>query len=343
MPDINVNISDQTQIISQDGFGLCLIVCTTKAQNYKEYDISADLASVVADFATNTEVYKMVNALASQNPRPTKVAIFGIDLSASVQKADDLTAALNTLITTNNDWYRIALEDETETLIAAVSTWSETNLKMFYTKFANTTFATDFTAKNRTVLGYKENTDKLDTAMMGYAATRIPGSFTFKFKNLINIDADPITPTELADIKAKNMNCYFSKFAVQGLGTAQLDNGVVASGKFIDQIESRDWVQFRIEQEIAKLLMSAEKVPYNNDGIQQVVTCVTTALNDAFKNQIIDSKEDKTPAFTVSYKTVNQISTIDKQARKLTGITFNYVELGSVQEVTVSGAVVLSL
>jgi len=343
MADITVNISDQTQVISQEGFGLCLVVCTTKAQTYKEYDISVDLTSVIADFAETTAVYKMVNEFAAQSSRPETIAIFGIDLTESVTKADDLTAALNTLIVTNNNWYRLALEDETETLITAVSEWAETNLKMFYTQFANTTFTTDFASKNRTVLCYKENTDRLDAAMLGYAASRIPGSFTFKFKNLNAITADAITPTELTNIKAKNMNSYFSKFAVIGLGTSQLDGGVVASGKFIDQIESRDWVQFRIEQEIAKLLMSSDKVPYSNDGIQQVVTCVTTALDDAFDNSIIDSKEDKTPDFTVNYKTISQISASAKAARKLTGITFKYVELGAIHEVIVSGAVVLSL
>lgn len=343
MPDINVIISDQTQVISQAGFGLCLLACTNKVQAYKEYDISSDLSSVAADFISSTTVYKMVEDFAAQNPRPEKISIFGIDLTSSVTKANDLTTALDTLITTNNDWYRIELDDETETLITAVSTWAETNLKMFYTQFANTTFTTDFTTKNRTILGYKENSDRLDMAMAGYAASRIPGSFTFKFKNLNGIAADAITPTELTNIREKNMNAYFSKFAVVGLGTSQLDGGVVASGKFIDQIESRDWVKFRIEQEIAKLLMTNEKVPYNNDGIQQVVTCVTTALDDAFDNEIIDSKEDKTAAYKVSYKTIDQISTADKSARKLTGITFSYIELGAVHEVTVTGAVVLSL
>lgn len=343
LPDINVNISDNTQIVSQAGFGLCLVVCTTKAQPYKEYDISEDLTAVEADFASNTPVYEMINTFAAQNPRPTKVAIFGVSLGASETKATDLTTALNTLITTNNDWYRMLLDDTTEALIAAVSAWTETNSKMFYSEFANTTFTTDLTTKARTVLGYKENADRLDCAMAGYAASRIPGSFTFKFKPFNGITADAITPAELTTIKSKNMNSYFTKFAVIGLGTAQLDGGVVTNGKFIDQIESRDWVQYRIEQEIAKLLMSSEKIPYNNDGIQQVVMAVMTALNDAFDNQIIDTKADKTPAFVVNYNTVDKISAADKTARKLTGITFSYVELGSVHEVTVNGAVVLQL
>lgn len=343
MADINVIISDQTQVTSQEGFGKLLVVCTTTAHSYEEYDISEDLASVQVDFATDTEVYKIVNTFASQEPRPQKVAIFGTDISASQDKAADLTTALNTLITQYPNWYRIILDDKTETLIAAVATWSETNNKRFYTQFDNTTFTTDFTSKKRTALGYKKNTDRLDAAMVGYAATRIPGSFTFKFKNLKNITADAILPADLATIRSKNMNAYVNKFEVIGLGTAQLDSGVTASGDYIDHIESMDWVKFQIESEIAKLLMATEKVPYTDAGIQQVVSAITTALQSAFNNGIIGTNEDNTPAFSITYKTVREIPSTDRQNRKLTGIKFNYVEAGAIEEVTVNGAVVLEL
>lgn len=343
MSDITVTISDATQVVNQAGFGLCLIVSTTATHAYEEYDISEDLTSLVEDFVSNTEVYKIAETFALQDPRPLQVAVFGVDLSSSLQKAADLTAALNTLITTNNNWYRVILEDKTEALITAMSTWAESNSKMFYTQFGNTTFTTDFTVKTRTVLGYKENTDRLDVAMAGYAATRIPGSFTFKLKNLNGITADAITPAELETIHAKNMNAYMKKFEQQGLGSAQLDAGLVASGKHIDQIESRDWVKFRIQQEIAKLLTTSEKVPYNDDGIGQVVAAITVALNDAWKNGIIDNKKDKTPAFIVTYKAVADIPVADKAARKLTGVTFKYIELGAIEEVYVTGAVVLTL
>lgn len=343
MADINVIISDQTQVTSQEGFGKVLVLATGVTQEYKEYNISENLEEVLEDFAENTEVYKIVNAFASQIPRPTVVAIYGMNLSSSTDKAADVTTALNALITTENNWYRIALEDKTETVITAVSTWAEANKKMFYTQFANTTFTTDFTSKKRSVLGYKEGTERLDASMLGYAASRIPGSFTFKFKNLKNITADALSSSEIATIKNKNMNSYIKKFEVLGIGDAQLDNGVTASGDFIDHIESMDWVEFRIQYEIAKLLVTSEKVPYTNAGIQTVVVAVTTALQDAFNNGIIGTNEDNTPAFVVNYKNLNDIPQADRAARKLTGITFSYVEAGAIHEVTINGAVVLEL
>lgn len=343
MADINVIINDATQVISQEGFGKVLVVSTTKELAYKEYDITENLTSFKTDFTEETEVYKIANIFASQNPRPTKVAAFGKDLSASVDKALDLTTALNTLITEHNNWYRILLEDTTETLIGAISAWCQTNNKMFYTQFKNTDFTVDFTLKDRTVLGYKEGTDRLDAAMAGYAASRIPGSYTFKFKNLKGVTPDALSTTELETIRGKNMNSYIKKFEVLGIGDAQLDNGMTASGEFIDHIESMDWVQFRIQNEIAKLLMTNEKVPYSDAGIQMVVVAVTTALNDGFTNGVILEGADKSPQFNVSYKSLKDIPELDRKKRKLTGVTFSYVEAGAIEEATINGAVVLNL
>lgn len=343
MADITVSITEAAQLTTSTGFGLALVVDTTKDLDYKEYDISENLTAVTTDFETTTETYKIINTFASQTPRPTKIAVFAKDLTSSTTKPADLATALNTLITTNNNWYRIILEDKTEPLITAVSSWAETNNKIFYTEFANTTFTGDFTSKSRTVLGYKEGTDRLDAAMAGYAATRIPGSFTFKFKSFGNITADALTPVKITAAQGKKMNCYYKKFEVQGIGSAQLDNGVVANGKYIDQIESRDWISFKIQEEIAKVLVDSEKIPYDDNGISQIVACIETALNAAFDNKIITSKKDKTPAFSIEYKNLDQIPAADKTARKLTGITFKYIEAGAIHSVEVTGSVVVNL
>lgn len=343
MADINVIINDATQVISQEGFGKVLVVSITKELAYKEYDITENLDAIKSDFAEGTEVYKIVNTFAGQNPRPIKIAVFGKDLSASLDKPADLITALNTLITEHSNWYRIVLEDITETIIAAVSTWCEANNKMLYTQFSNTDFTTDFTLKKRSILAYKENAERLDAAMAGYAASRIPGSYTFKFKNLKGVTADALSTVKLETIRSKKLNSYIKKFEVLGIGDAQLDSGITASGEFIDHIESIDWVQFRIQNEIAKLLMTNEKIPYSDAGIQMVVVAVTTALNDAFANGIVLEGADKSPQFSIGYKALNNIPELDRKNRKLTGITFSYAEAGAIEEATISGSVVLSL
>lgn len=341
--DIQVIMSDMTQVVSQEGFGKVLIVSTTADAAYKEYDVSENLTAFNTDWSAAPEVCKIAETYVAQKPRPMKVATFGKNLSTSLDKATDLTTSLNTLIGEHNNWYRLMLEDKTETLIAAVSTWCETNDKMFYTVFDNTTFTTDFSNKKKTVLNYKSNDERLDAAMVGYAATRVPGSFTFKFKPLTNITTDSLTVNDLTTIRSKNMNAYITKFENIGLGTAQLDSGKTASGDYIDHIESMDWIKYRVQGEVGTLLMTSDKVPYTNTGIQSVVAAVTTALQQAYDNGIIGTNQDNTPAFVVNFKTLAQIPDDDRKARRLTGISFKYVEAGAIEEVTINGAVVLEL
>ncbi|AUN19972.1 hypothetical protein RSJ22_00300 (plasmid) [Clostridium botulinum] len=345
MADINVKFSDATQVVSKDGFGKVLILDTERDSDYKEYDISRSIIELQKNYDPQTEVFKIANIIASQDPRPNKVAVFGKSLKSSEDKVADLIGELNLLINEHNNWYRLLCTDLDEKTIEGLSSWCEANEKMFYTQFNTAEITVDLTEKNKTVLGFKKerNNERLDAGMIGLALTRIPGSFTFKFKNIKGLTADIIPDSELQAIKSKNMNAYYKKFDVQDLGTAQLDDGKVASGMYIDQVESRDWVKFRIENEIAKLLMTTEKISYDNLGIQMVVAAVNVALNDAAKNKIILKNDDGVPQFSVTYQTLDKIHIDDRKARRLTGIEFLYVEAGAIHEVGVTGSVVLNL
>ena len=340
--DIIVNMTDNTQVTSKEGFGKTLVFCTTKDIE-KQYDISDDLSLVQEDFPVETEMYKIINTFASQQPRPRNILVLGKDLSSSVDKGNDIITTLNDFITKTNDWYRLIVEDLDEKIISKVSEWAETNSKQFYTQLSNTEFTTDYSSKKRTVLNFKKNDDRLDAAMAGYASTRVPGSYTFKFKNLKNISADSLTPTEIKTTEEKNMNIYIRKFQVIGMGQDQLNNGIVANGDYIDHYESMDWIVFRVKQEVAKLLMTTEKVPYTDDGIQSVVLSVITALNDGVSNGIIATNAQNEPLYDVNFLTVDEIDLEDRKNRKLTGINFKYVEAGAIESVTVNGSVALQL
>ncbi|KEI18251.1 DUF3383 family protein [Clostridium haemolyticum] len=337
--DIKVDITDASKAISIAGFGLTLVIATNKDYKYKEFDISEDISEVKKDFDTETEIYKIVETLASQEPRPDTVAIFGKNLSSSMKKATDLKDALNTLIAEHNDFYRILLDDKTEELIKVVSDFAEGNEKTFYT-VVKENLKGDFSGKNRTCIQFKKDKsdERLDAATVGYATTRTAGSFTFKFKHLNNITADVLTNTELTKIRKSNMNAYVKKY-----GIAQLDDGKMASGIYIDQIESRDYIKNQIEYEIANVLMNSDKIPYTDNGIQKIVSAVKTALNRAFDKGIIAETSEGTGDFKIDYKTVDKISEQNRKARILTGITFKYVEAGAIHGTVVNGSVVMNL
>lgn len=347
MADIEVNITAKNVITTAEGWGICLYTCTSKALDYKLYDISDNLNAVESDFADTTDTYKWAEIFAAQSPRPQKLAIFGVDLSSSQSKASDLKTALDTLLKTHSDFERIAVDDITPATIKVISDWAEANGKMYYTVF--TAIPTDdYTSKQKTVLNYRTapktgTVQRIDAAEMGFAAARIPGSFTFKFKHLNNIDADVIDSDTIDSALAKSMNIYWEKFKIQGVGSAQIDAGTVANGDYIDTVESRDYVKALIATQVANLLTSNDKVPYDNTGIQQLVTCVNTGLSNAHDVGIVANKADGTPDFTVNYKTIDQMSDTDRLARKISGITFKYRELGGIHGVDIEGIATLTL
>lgn len=339
MPDINVIITDQNKGITIAGFGLPLVVSTKKDVEYKEVDITEGLDGIQKDFLVSTEAYKLCEAIAKQEPKPGKIAIFGKNLTASKEsrsKAEQLTEALSDLVANNNDFYRVLLDDTTDELIKTVSDFAEANNKMFYTLSKNV--KSDLTGNSRTVLFNKENDERIDGATVGFSSPRTPGSYTLKFKNLNEITADGLKPTQIAELRKKNINAYVKKY-----GIAQLDEAKTANGMYVDQVESRDYVKNQIETEIATLFVNSEKIPYDNLGIQSVATAVITALNRATDVGIVARDTGGKALFEVTYKTLNQIPKADRQKRKLTGIKFKYVEAGAIHEATVNGSVVAEL
>jgi len=338
--DINVNITDATQVMGKEGFGKILLIATTKDLEYKEYDISSNLSELQTDFAPETEVYKMVNTYAQQQPRPTKISIIGVDITTL---ESSITETLNNLINTNNEWYRVMLESKELKDIKEVSEWCESNNKMLYTQLNTTEIGTDFEERKRTVLDYKENTDCLASGHLGYAVTRVPGSFTNKFTNIKGITADRLSDAKVIEIKNKNMNPFIRSFASVGINEGVLANGVTANGEYIDHVESMDWIKYRIQYEIARLFVDSKKVPYTDDGIQSIAIAVTNALEDAVSKNIILRQSNGNPAFKVEFLSLDEIPVEMRKKRKLVGITFEYVEAGAIESVDIEGKIVNSI
>lgn len=72
---LNVNISRQTQSVSQAGFGTALILSLTGPMAVGTLRSYSSLTDVGVDFATSDEAYKAASKLFAQSPKPTLVKI----------------------------------------------------------------------------------------------------------------------------------------------------------------------------------------------------------------------------------------------------------------------------
>ena len=110
--------------------------------------------------------------------------------------------------------------------------------------------------------------------------------------------------------------------------------GLTHGGEYIDVVRGLYWLEARIQERIANLLLNNRKIPYTASGLQQITTEIRAQLKIAVQRGVIaeDSWEVTVPA-------VANIPPADRAARHVTGIEFTGVLAGAVHKVTIAGTV----
>lgn len=341
MADIVVNISRRTGSVTQKGFGLPFILATNIDKEYKEY---SSINTVAEDYKEDTVAYKMANALFSQEFKPQKIAIVGKAFDINSDTPDDLVAFLNEVINKDNDWYFLLCDISTPAVIKVLSSWINTQDKMYVTRtnLLPSIFKIEINSERTSIYYHKADDEYLDAATVGQCAPKKAGSLTWKNQLVKGVTPNSLSTTEFGEIRKTRWNTV-----VRSYGQVVTSDGYCTATLFIDQRRSQDFVKYRIQENLAALLIFNDKIPYDDRGISQVVSTVESALNLAFNNGIIATKADgKTPMFEVKAKTREEIANINPQAinnRVLEDLTFSYVEAGAIEKTFITGQIVMNL
>lgn len=329
--DVTVVITRETAAVTEDGFGLPLILAVSKVHPYTLY---SDLQALAVDFAADTEEYKMAAAIFAQEPRPAQVAVYGM-LYGGIDPAE-LAAALNALMLTNSDWYVLHCPEQGDEEITALSAWIDTQDKLY---FATTTRKELFATLNseKTILVYHDEPDSYpEAAWTGRCLTEVIGSVTWKFKTLNGIAPVPINATDYAQIHEDNGNTYVTK-----MGINQTSEGKTTAGEYIDVIMSQHWLKARMAESVQRLLSVSKKIPYDNTGIAMVVAEVQKVLRQAGRQGIVAQDGDGNYMWSVTAPNRADIPTNKIAQRILPDINWTVVIAGAVHSVEIHG--VLSL
>lgn len=331
--DVIVTITRETKALSQAGFGLPLILATSKAHPYTLY---ADISEVSPDFAETTKEYKLATAIFAQNPKPEQVAIHGIVYVAATGEPTTLTAALNALVESHNDWYYLTCVEQGDDEITALAGWVNTQKKLYGASTSNKALVATLSSE-RTFIIYHDQPEKYPAeAWIGYCAPLEIGSYTWKFKTLNGIPAAIITTTDFNQLHDNHGNTYVEKF-----GVLQTSEGTVSTGEYIDIIQSQDWLEARITEAVERLLMTKPKVPYDNSGIAMVVAEITNVLKQGYRQDMIATDADGLPMYSVDAPNREDIPVNDRASRVLTGIEFTAVLAGAVHNVRIKGTLTI--
>jgi len=247
----------------------------------------------------------------------------------------------------NDLWYGVLLCSQHAWDIEQVAAYIETQVKLFgadtndqdVLTSSNTDVASVLKGKSykRTFLLYSGTpNDAAAAAWMGGQLPQIPGASTWKFKTLVGITPDNLTPTQrttcigIPGEPGKNCNIYET---VGGVNITE--EGFTSGGQFIDVTVGIDWLQSTMQANVFSILVNTPKVPYTDQGISLIVNAVRQTLQQGVVNGLIDGQSP----IVVSAPTVNQIPPNDRALRLLPDVSFSCRLAGAFHFIQIVGVV----
>lgn len=341
---VNVSITRETTSVAVAAFNVPLILSTfatskttTTFTRARSYSSIAELAD--DGWASTDAVYKIANAIFSQNPSVSRVIVGRAD-SGDATVAASLAAIQNE----NNEWYGVVVDQAMVDDFDDVAAWVESAKKfaIFWITDANapdgtksTDLASVLKAANydRSAVVYhvqpSAGADYPDAAWMGEGFPYDPGSSTWAYKTLKGVTPDTLTGSQETALKNKNCNYYM----IVG-GVAITQEGKVASGEWIDIIIGTDWIEARLRESVYSALVNNRKLPYDDSGIAVVEGLVKGVLNQAAGAGILQAD-----SIVVTVPRYADIPQADKIARHLPDVKFTALYQGAIHRVTINGTI----
>jgi hypothetical protein len=255
-----------------------------------------------------------------------------------------IAADLDAILLEDKTWYSFATAFPSKLVCVAAAAWAEANKKIFVYSTQDSECATVATgsatdvmktlhtsAYYRSIGIYHPNNGAFaGAAWMGRCLPLNPGSETWALKTLAGVAAVTLTATQRTNILAKSGNCYET---VAGVNITE--NGTVASGEYLDVVRFRDWLEARMAEAVFALLVTADKVPYDDTGIAQIEGVVRGVLKEA----VATGGMAASPKPTTTVPAASDVSGADKTARILRNVKFGGTLAGAVHAANISGAV----
>lgn len=336
--DVKVKIN-LTKPIGRAGFGFPLFVAEAVTNDDTkmvvpaiDYTVCSSLDDLISKgVGTDTDLYKSVALLLSQNNAPEKFAICVIGKDADF---DTVVEGIS-----NYEWRQLILVGFANS-VEAISEYIETTeFKMFFTSVTDEGNATNLKTRDRTVvMFYDKDTQgaRPEAALVGATAGLDVGSFTYK--NIILKGLDPIekSDTEIDDLSQNNVITVVEK-----AGDIVTTEGKSMNGEYIDVIDSKDYVVQQIAYRTQKLLNQSAKIPYTNSGIAMLESVTVDVLKDCYNKDMIATNEDGSPAYSVAFALREDSDKTDIANRRYIGGKFAFKIAGAIHEAEITGEITL--
>lgn len=278
----------------------------------------------------------------------TAGTVFGLSHTMNLITQDDTTtdAGVATdyaaIKAEDDDFYGVLMTSSATLEIVALAAAVEADLKVYFAQTADSDCLADTAgnvAETLNTAGYNRtnllwNMDNFDfggAAWCGRQFPKNPGSSTYAFKSLSGVSTDVLSDTQISNLESNECNHY-----TVTKGFSWTLQGVMASGRFIDNQTGIDWLTVEIQQDLLQLQNDSEKIPYTQVGTDSIENVVRAVLQRAVGRDVI------TNDFTVTPTAVEDVSSADKSARVYTsgnGVEFSATLAGAIHKITIAGTV----
>ena len=367
---VNVTLSRNDRFPSRQGFGTILIL--TRVAQAGEVDATSrtkaygSIEEVAADWATSDDFYKQANTAFSRSPKPYQVKA-GYYVSTDIDAAG-MQTQLNAIMAADNNWYFITIDAalRDDAAVSGLIAWAEANKKiaMIDSNDVNMENAADETniaalhkgEVERSAVFYHPSALAAEypaVSMAAYMATRnfdeSKSAYTLKIKNLPGISASNLgtdavnavtgfTPSVGQSVATGHLaNCYVNL----GGRNMVIEGSMLSPNVFLDEIHTSDWIVARTEEELLGILMNNARVPYTDEGMQQLASAARIVMQRGVIAGIVDKDIDPltgdySPSYIITIPSVFDVPESQRQARIAPAIEVRFRYAGAVHFATIS-------
>jgi len=323
-------------------------------------DSSALLAEILAGLETAINAATLTHGLTADDASGTHLVLTASEGAWASLKVTDTTklsventtadpgmaADLAAIKLESNAFYAIHTLFNSKAIISAVAAWAETNFKLYLatsqdSAMENTPATEGATDVGKTLkgLGYdrtslyysRDNGNFQAEGTAGRCLPMDPGSETWAHKTLRGVAVETFTPTQVANLEARNINRYE---AIAGVSVTLW--GKVVSGEYIDIIRFCDWLEARMGERIFGTISAAPgKIPYTDDGVEMLSKEVRATLQQGVTAGGLASD----PEPTVTPTKVADADPADRAGRLAPLIYFEGTLAGAIHKAKIRGAV----
>lgn len=268
-------------------------------------------------------------------------------------KVEDVTpdpgiaSDLDDIVNYDEDFYGLAIDLNARAIIEEAADWAETRTMLagFNTsdwQAADSAETADIgvtlqdKSYARDLIMFKADaTDEYGG--VGLLAERFPfdpgageGGGTWHGKTIKGCTPDDLTPTEKANLREKNYVVYITT-----AGINHTLDGKTPSGEFADVTRGIDWIRVRMQERLAALQLTGQRVPFTDKGISRIYSATLAVMSEAVSPAGILSPD---PEPVVSVPKAANVSANDKANRVLKNVTATGTLAGAIHltQVTVN-------